>query len=98
MDRTKKNNSDDTQRGNSTGRSTKKARSSQRRAEHKLPLLECYSPINEEGHACKATPVIKSAERLNIVDSGASLHMIGANSRTPQKRKSIRQKTSYLDI
>ena len=49
-----------------------------------------HSPIKEEAHASTSKLIIQSKDQLYIVDSGASLHLMGDSSLASQERKTIR--------
>ena len=54
---------------------------------HKTQIFNCFYPI-EEPNTSEHKPMIKSKDRMYIVDSGASLHMVEESSLSPQKKQS----------
>ena len=64
---------------------------------HRAKLFKGFSTI-EEANTSKPRPIIKSKDRMYIVDTGASLHMMEESSTLSAGRESIRQTKNYLEI
>ena len=64
---------------------------------HETNFFMGYSPI-EEANTSKPKPIIMSKDRKYIVDSGASLHMMGRSFLSPQEKKTLRPTEDDLKI
>ena len=61
-------------------------------------FFKVYSPV-EEANTPMGKPIIKWKDRMYIVDSGASLRMVGENVLSlRRKRKTLRQTNDCLEI
>ena len=76
-------------------------RSGGHKAVHSTNFFRGCSPIKEEATPPTSKPIIKSKDRMYIVDSGASLHTMGESLPPPRENpsgKSIRKTKSHLGI